>query len=57
MIDDNGNPVQGYRYDLFEGGTLKVRSGDFSNGNTASVSGDAAAEVVYWLNKAGTTKS
>jgi uncharacterized Zn-binding protein involved in type VI secretion len=57
LLDASGQPVQGYRYDLYEGGSLKVRSGDFSSGHTTAIQGDEATSIVYWLNKAGTTKS
>jgi uncharacterized Zn-binding protein involved in type VI secretion len=57
LLDANGQPVQGYRYDLYEAGSLKVRSGDFSSGHTTATQGSGAIDIVYWLNKAGTTKS
>lgn len=57
LLDANGQPVQGYRYNLYEAGSLKVRSGDFSSGHTTAIQGNGAIDIVYWLNKAGTTKS
>lgn len=57
LLDDQGNPVEGYRYDLYENGSIKVRSGDFSTGQTQPVHGDSNINIVYWLNKSGTTKS
>lgn len=57
LLDDEGNPIEGYRYDLYENGSVKVRSGDFSAGHTSTVPGDANIDIVYWLNKSGTTKS
>lgn len=57
LLDDQGNPVEGYRYDLYEAGNLKVRSGDFSTGHTSSIQGAASIDIVFWLNKSGTTKS
>lgn len=57
LLDAKGQPVQGYRYDLYEEGSLKVRSGDFSSGHTTAIQGSGAMDIVYWLNKAGTTKS
>lgn len=57
LLDAQGQPVEGYRYDLYEDGSLKVRSGDFSSGHTTAVQGNTALGIVYWLNKTGTTKS
>lgn len=57
LVDEDGHPVSGYRYDLFQDGAVKVRSGDFSTGDTSAIAGQAEMGIVYWLNKAGTTKS
>jgi uncharacterized Zn-binding protein involved in type VI secretion len=57
LLDDEGNPVEGYRYDLYENGSVKMRSGDFSTGHTSTVPGDTNIDIVFWLNKSGTTKS
>ena len=57
LTDEDGNPISGYRYDLFQDGAVRVRSGDFTTGDTAAVAGQAEMGIVYWLNKTGTTKS
>jgi uncharacterized Zn-binding protein involved in type VI secretion len=57
LLDDQGNPVDGYRYDLFENGALKVKAGSFSTGHTTAIQGNTTIDMVYWLNKAGATKS
>lgn len=57
LLDDQGHPIKGYRYDLYENGSVTVQSGDFSSGHTPPVSGDMGIDIVYWLNKSGTTKS
>lgn len=57
LLDDQGHPIRGYRYDLFENGSVTVQSGDFSNGHTPTIQGDTGIDIVYWLNKSGTTKS
>ena len=57
LLDDQGNPVEGYRYDLYEDGNLKVKSGDFSTGHTFPIQGSASIDIVFWVNKSGVTKS
>lgn len=57
LLDDQGKPVEGYRYDLYENGQLKIQSGRFSSGDTEAIQGDKRIGIVYWLNKSGATKS
>lgn len=57
LLDDAGNAVEGYRYDLYASGNVIVRSGDFSKGSTESVTEGSKADLIFWLNKAGVTKS
>lgn len=50
LMDANGLPVDGYKYDLFKYGTLHTRAAKFSDGKTASVERFALVDVVIWNN-------
>jgi uncharacterized Zn-binding protein involved in type VI secretion len=52
LLDENDQPVAGYRYDLFKNGLLHTRAGGFDSGSTAVVAGEAELRIVAWLNGA-----
>lgn len=57
ITDGAGNPVGGYRYDLFSEGEQVARNSAISGGRTASITGDRGARIVMWLDKMGQERS
>lgn len=53
LIDSDGNPVDGYCYDLHCDGRLRVRAADFSKSGTATVTGKNTTDLVAWLARDG----
>lgn len=57
LVDSVGNPIDGYRYDLFSNSEPVQKSGDLSTGKTILEKGSSSLQLVVWLNKAGEIKS
>jgi hypothetical protein len=52
LVDEFGNPLEDYRYDVLVDGEFLQKSGDFSLGKSIVIKG-ADAEIITWLNKSG----
>jgi len=49
LVNEAGEPVDGFRYDLYYEGRLHTKSLPFANGRTASVGGGGDLELVAWI--------
>jgi hypothetical protein len=47
--DADGNPVEGYKYDLFRGSAPHAFAVHFNAGETIKVAGEQKLKVVFWL--------
>jgi len=53
ITDEDGQPIEGYRYDLFVDEQQVARNRNILNGCTISVAGKHDLRLVMWLDKAG----
>lgn len=53
IVGDDGQPIDGYRYDLFSDEDQFVRNSVMTNGRTVAVTGDRHLRIVMWLDKTG----
>ncbi|WP_454764872.1 PAAR domain-containing protein [Cupriavidus campinensis] len=58
LVDaDTGEPVSGFRYDLFVDGQQISQDAPFSEGTSATVRGGVSMSIVMWLDKKGETRA
>ncbi|CAJ91175.1 PAAR domain-containing protein [Cupriavidus necator H16] len=53
ITDEDGQPVEGYRYDLFANGEQLARNRRMISGRTISFEGSHDIHIVMWLDKTG----
>ncbi len=53
ITDEDGQPIEGYRYDLFVDEQQVARNRNILNGRTISVAGKHDLRLVMWLDKTG----
>jgi type VI secretion system secreted protein VgrG len=49
LLKDGTTPVDGYYYDLYPDKNLHTQKGEYSDGETATVSGQSALQLVTWI--------
>jgi uncharacterized Zn-binding protein involved in type VI secretion len=57
LLGDDGQPIDGYRYDLFSDEDQFVRNSVMTNGRTVAVTGDRHLRIVMWLDKKGQVRA
>ncbi len=57
LLGENGTPVDGYRYDLFEDEKIHTKAGALAGGQTAIVAGKSKLRLVTWLADDGATRA
>ena len=57
LLDENGSPVHGYRYDLFEDEQMHTKAGALADGKTVTVEGNSNLRLVAWLARDGATRT
>ena len=53
IVGDDGQPIDGYRYELFSDEGRFVRNSVMTNGRTVAVTGDRRLRIVMWVDKNG----
>lgn len=48
-LDADGQPVEGYKFDLFANDALHTKAAHLMSGRSAVVDGDAALRLVMWV--------
>lgn len=56
LLDERGQPVEGFRYDLYKDGELHASATDYANGDTEKISGMGALKLVTWFNIDGASR-
>lgn len=49
LLENGTTPVEGYHYDLFSDDDLHTKKGQYSSGETVSVSGQSSLKLVTWI--------
>ncbi|MFM0155636.1 type VI secretion system Vgr family protein [Paraburkholderia sediminicola] len=49
LLENGTTPVEGYHYDLYSDGGLYTKKGQYSSGETVSVSGQPSLKLVTWI--------
>ncbi|WP_322031274.1 type VI secretion system tip protein VgrG [Paraburkholderia sp. J76] len=49
LLKDGITPVRGYHYDLYSDGDPHTQKGEYSSGETVSVSGQSSLKLVTWI--------
>lgn len=58
LTDENGDPVEGLKYDLYVDGKLHTKAGLYEDdGTTVKISGDAETRLVTWIDEDGAKRS
>jgi uncharacterized Zn-binding protein involved in type VI secretion len=57
LVDETGNPAEGYRYDLHCDEALHTKAGRYVSGATVSVKAAKTSRLVSWLERDGGLKS
>lgn len=57
LVGGDGEPAEGYRYDLRCGATLRAKAAGYAEGTTIRVHGTETTRLVTWLAKDGGSKS
>lgn len=50
LSDDNGNPAEGYLYDLKSDDELHTKAGQYNSGETVTIEGNESTKIITWLN-------
>lgn len=56
LLDEHGQPVEGFRYDLYRDGTLHTRAAHYANGETQKIPGSGNLKLVTWFNTDGASR-
>ncbi|GJI96079.1 hypothetical protein RugamoR57_27970 [Duganella caerulea] len=56
LLDERGQPVEGFRYDLYKNGELHARAADYANGATEKIPGMGDLKLVTWFNTDGASR-
>ena len=48
-VDADGQPIEGYKFDLFANDALHTKAAHLTSGRSAVVDGDAALRLVMWV--------
>lgn len=56
LLDEHGQPVEGFRYDLYKDGALHVKAAEYGNGETEKISGNSNLKLVTWFNTDGASR-
>lgn len=57
LLDERGQAVEGFRYDLYVNGEIQAKAYAYEGGNTISVPGDSAdLSLVTWFNIDGASR-
>lgn len=56
LLDVNGNPIEGLKYDLYVDGKLHTRAATYTEGSTVTVSDVKETRLVTWNSKDGAAK-
>lgn len=57
LVGEDGEPAEGYLYDLRSGATLSAQAAGYAEGATIRIHGTESTSVVTWLAKDGGSKS
>lgn len=58
LTDENGDLVEGLKYDLYVDGKLHTKADQYEDdGTTVKISGEAETRLVTWINQDGATSS
>jgi hypothetical protein len=57
LVGGDGEPAEGYRYDLRCGATLRQKAAGYAEGATVRIHGTETTSLVTWLAKDGGSKS
>lgn len=57
LVDESGNTVEEYRYDLHSDDVLHTKAARYSDGSTVTVKSEKSTTLVCWLAKDGASKS
>ncbi len=57
LVGEDGEPADGYLYDLHSGATLRAKAAGYAEGATVRIHGTETTSVVTWLAKDGGSKS
>jgi type VI secretion system secreted protein VgrG len=49
LLENGTTPVEGYHYDLYSDGDLHTKKGQYSSGETVSISGQSSLKLVTWI--------
>lgn len=53
ILDENGKPIDGYHYDLYQDDTLHTNAASFTEGKTVVIEGEIELRLVIWLKQDG----
>lgn len=56
LLDERGQPVDGFRYDLYKDGAIHTQAADYTNGETTKISGDGNLKLITWFNTDGASR-
>lgn len=56
ILDECGQPVDGFRYDLYKDGAIHTRAATYANGDTEKISGNGNLTLVTWFNADGASR-
>lgn len=48
-LDADGQPVEGYKFDLFANDALRIKAAHLTSGRSAVVDGNAVLRLVMWV--------
>lgn len=57
LVDEDGKPVDAYRYDLRMADALHTKAGAYTNGETVTIRGTEPSRLVTWLNRDGGSRA
>lgn len=56
LLDENDQPVDGFRYDLYSDEAIHTKAADYLNGDTVQISDNSNLRLVTWPNVDGATR-
>lgn len=56
LLDENDQPMEGFRYDLYKDGALHTKAANFSGGDTVKIPELGNLKLVSWFNTDGATR-
>ena len=56
LLDENDQPVEGFRYDLYKDGAIHTKAAHYFNGDTVKIPEHGHVKLVTWFNTDGATR-